>query len=154
MRDDFDGGLLTLAPRKALHSSVGNPLKEICHEFRSNLTCTGRAPPARVAPPDHDGDDSLRHRHCRRHRRCQCCRAARRRAERRREVRLQTDRGAHVLYRKIVAAAEQVCLPVISSSIRPSQAILQCRAQAIARAVTKINDPKLAAIHASASGNG
>ncbi|MGD0492659.1 MAG: UrcA family protein [Steroidobacteraceae bacterium] len=67
---------------------------------------------------------------------------------------LQTDRGAHVLYRKIVAAAEQVCLPVISSSIRPSQAILQCRAQAIARAVTKINDPKLAAIHASASGNG
>jgi UrcA family protein len=66
---------------------------------------------------------------------------------------LKTDSGAHVVYRKIVLAAEQVC-PPFASSVRPSQAILQCRAQAIARAVMKINDPKLAAIHASASRSG
>jgi UrcA family protein len=66
---------------------------------------------------------------------------------------LKTDSGAHVVYRKIVAAAEQVCPPPITS-VLPSQVILQCRAQAIARAVMKINDPKLAAIHASASRNG
>ena len=36
----------------------------------------------------------------------------------------------------------------------PSEAVRQCRAQSIARAVMKINNSKLAAIHDSASRNG
>jgi UrcA family protein len=66
---------------------------------------------------------------------------------------LLTDSGARVVYRKIVAAAEQVC-PTRVDSLILSGAVRQCRAQAIARAVLEINNPKLAAIHDSASRNG
>jgi UrcA family protein len=66
---------------------------------------------------------------------------------------LLTDGGARVVYKKIVTAAVQVC-PTRVDSFMPSEAVRQCRAQAIARAVLKINNPKLAAIHASASRNG
>ena len=66
---------------------------------------------------------------------------------------LLTDSGARTVYRKIVLAAEQVC-PQSSDSRLVSAAVLQCRAQSIARAVMKINNSKLAAIHDSASRNG
>jgi UrcA family protein len=66
---------------------------------------------------------------------------------------LLTDAGARVVYRKIVLAAEQVCPPLVSGLL-PSQAVRRCRAQAIAGAVMKINSPRLAAVHQSASKNG
>jgi UrcA family protein len=66
---------------------------------------------------------------------------------------LLTDSGARTVYRKIVVAAELVC-PQYSGTLVPSQAVRQCRAQSIARAVMKINNSKLAAIHDSASRNG
>ena len=56
-------------------------------------------------------------------------------------------------YRKIVSAAEQVC-PQNPGSRIPSQAVRECRAESVARAVMKINNSKLAAIHDSASRNG
>jgi UrcA family protein len=66
---------------------------------------------------------------------------------------LLTDSGARTVYRKIVSAAEQVC-PQNPGSRIPSQAVRECRAESVARAVMKINNSKLAAIHDSASRNG
>jgi len=66
---------------------------------------------------------------------------------------LLTDTGAHVVYRKIVSAAEAVC-PANPGSVILSGAVQECRAQAIAAAVMKINNSRLAAIHDSASGKG
>lgn len=66
---------------------------------------------------------------------------------------LLTDSGARTVYRKIVSAAEQVC-PQNPDSRIPNEAVRQCRAQSISRAVMKINNSKLAAIHDSASRNG
>ena len=66
---------------------------------------------------------------------------------------LLTDSGARTVYRKIVLAAEQVCPQSIGSAVQ-SPAVLHCRAQSITRAVMKINNSKLAAIHESASRNG
>ena len=66
---------------------------------------------------------------------------------------LLTDTGAHVVYRKIVSAAEAVCPAIPAASIL-SGAVQACRAQAIAAAVMKINNSRLAAIHDSASGKG
>jgi UrcA family protein len=66
---------------------------------------------------------------------------------------LLTDTGAHAVYRKIVSAAEQVCPQNVDSRL-PNDAVRQCRAQSISRAVMKINNSKLAAIHDSASGHG
>lgn len=66
---------------------------------------------------------------------------------------LLTDAGAHAVYRKIVTAAEQVC-PANPGSLILSGSVRQCRAQAIARAVMKSNDSRLAEIHDRASGKG
>lgn len=66
---------------------------------------------------------------------------------------LLTDSGARTVYRKIVLAAEQVCPQSIGSAVQ-SPAVLQCRAESVTRAVMKINNSKLAAIHESASRNG
>ncbi|MGD0501652.1 MAG: UrcA family protein [Steroidobacteraceae bacterium] len=66
---------------------------------------------------------------------------------------LLTDTGAHAVYRKIVNAAEEVC-PITPGSRLLSESVRQCRAQSIARAVMKINNSRLAAIHDSASRSG
>lgn len=66
---------------------------------------------------------------------------------------LLTDSGARTVYRKIVLAAEQVCPQSIGRAVQ-SPAVMHCRAESITRAVMKINNSKLAAIHESASRNG
>jgi UrcA family protein len=66
---------------------------------------------------------------------------------------LLTDTGAHVVYRKIVFAAAAVC-PANPGSVILSAAVQQCRAQAIAAAVMKVNNARLAAIHENASRKG
>ncbi|HEX4151096.1 MAG TPA: UrcA family protein [Steroidobacteraceae bacterium] len=66
---------------------------------------------------------------------------------------VQTDAGARILYRRIVAAAEQVC-PLSAGRIMVTGEVRHCRDQAIARAVLQVNDPRLAAIHAAASRHG
>ena len=66
---------------------------------------------------------------------------------------LLTDSGARTVYRKIVLAAEQVCPQSVGSALQ-SPAVMQCRAESITRAVMKINNSKLAAIHESATRNG
>jgi UrcA family protein len=66
---------------------------------------------------------------------------------------LSTDDGARVLYRKLVRAAEEVC-PTNSDSLLPSRAVAECRAQSLARAVFKINNPSLVAVYNNSTKRG
>lgn len=61
---------------------------------------------------------------------------------------LETDAGAKAVYRRLVKAAEEVCPVANSGSRLVSEVIVQCRQQAVARAVHQINNPRLAAISA------
>jgi UrcA family protein len=63
---------------------------------------------------------------------------------------LQTDSGARALYHRLARAAEQVC-PNTSYSLLINQVVLKCRQEAIAGAVDKIHNQRLAAVHAAAS---
>jgi UrcA family protein len=70
------------------------------------------------------------------------------------ELSLSTDAGVNELYRRLTVAAKQVC-PI--TEIRDLQSVRlaeQCRDQAVARAIQKIDNSRLAALHASHSKNG
>ncbi len=67
---------------------------------------------------------------------------------------LDTDSGARVLYRQIVSAAVEVCAQDSSSPHWISPAVRQCREQSVARAVLKINSPRLVAVYATSSKKG
>jgi UrcA family protein len=60
---------------------------------------------------------------------------------------LSTEDGARALYRKLVRAAQEVCPTNSASPLVPSAAVAECRAQSIARAVFKINNPSLVAVY-------
>ena len=60
---------------------------------------------------------------------------------------LATDNGTRVLYRQLAQAAEQVC-PISSTRI-VSELVLTCQQEALAGAVAKIHNQRLAALHAS-----
>jgi UrcA family protein len=63
---------------------------------------------------------------------------------------LATDSGARALYRRLVEAAADVCPQSTESRIaRPK--VVQCRNEAIAAAVSKIHNQRLAAVHAAAT---
>ena len=66
---------------------------------------------------------------------------------------LATDGGARSLYRRLTRAAEQVC-PNTSYSLLVSQAVRECRQQAVASAVSKIHNQRLAAVYAASSKSG
>ena len=66
---------------------------------------------------------------------------------------LNTDTGVRSLYHRIVKAAEQVC-PVTPGRHFITAAIAECRAQAVARAVQQIDNPRLAELHAANSRSG
>jgi UrcA family protein len=63
---------------------------------------------------------------------------------------LQTDSGARVLYHRLARAAERVC-PNTSYSLFTNPVVLKCRQEALAGAVNKIHNQRLAAVHAAAS---
>jgi UrcA family protein len=67
---------------------------------------------------------------------------------------LSTQEGARVLYRKLVRAAEEVCPTNSASPFVPSPAVAECRAQSIARAVFKINNPSLVAVYNASTKHG
>ena len=72
------------------------------------------------------------------------------------EQSLGTDSGVKALYAQIVRASKQVC-PTAPESIRDQRLqtlIEQCRDQAIARAIHKIDNERLAALYAAHSKNG
>jgi UrcA family protein len=66
---------------------------------------------------------------------------------------LANDDTVRALYHRIVKAAEQVCPQVQTGTMLVSAAVRQCREQAVEHTVQKINDPRLAALHASGSKN-
>jgi UrcA family protein len=67
---------------------------------------------------------------------------------------LSTDRGARQLYARLQRAASAVCVSNVSSGEFVSAAVLECRNQALARAVMKINNPRLVAVYQSSAKNG
>jgi len=67
---------------------------------------------------------------------------------------LESEKGVQTLYRKLVAAANEVCPAGISSFSFASAAVRSCRTQSLARAVSQIDNQRLAQIHASRSGTG
>jgi len=65
---------------------------------------------------------------------------------------LETEQGTKALYRRLVAAAVEVCPSYDPHWV--TDAVRHCRQQAIANAVFKINNPRLAAVHATNAKNG
>ncbi len=62
---------------------------------------------------------------------------------------LATEQGAKALYRRLVDAAVEVCPQYGGHPHWVTEAVRHCREQAIANAVFKINNPRLAAVHAT-----
>jgi UrcA family protein len=67
---------------------------------------------------------------------------------------LATDNGAKQLYQHIVNAAAVVCPQDAGHPHWVSTLVQECRRQAVARAVMKINNPKLVAVYTTSSKNG
>jgi UrcA family protein len=66
---------------------------------------------------------------------------------------LATDSGARALYRRLTQAAEQVC-PNNTYSLLQDAGVWKCRQQAVASAVSKIHNQRLAAVYAASSKSG
>jgi UrcA family protein len=66
---------------------------------------------------------------------------------------LDTDSGARQLYARIANAAVQVC-PNYDNPHWVTHQVEMCRARAIENAVTKVHNPRLAAVYLSASKHG
>jgi UrcA family protein len=66
---------------------------------------------------------------------------------------LSTDSGARSLYSRIARAAERVC-PNESYSLLVDQKVRECRELAVATAVSKIHNQRLAAVHMASSKSG
>jgi UrcA family protein len=62
---------------------------------------------------------------------------------------LETDSGARALYHRLARAAEQVCPNDYSRLV--NRWVTECRRQAIAAAVEKIHNQRLAAVYAAAT---
>lgn len=67
---------------------------------------------------------------------------------------LATDDGARAVYHTLVRAAEEVCPDMQTGSRLVSGAALQCRRQALARAVQQIDNARLAQVFTSRTKRG
>ena len=65
------------------------------------------------------------------------------------DLNLASQSGVATLYSRISVAAHAVCPSSDIRDLRASSASAHCRAEAIARAVNEVNNPKLAALHTS-----
>jgi UrcA family protein len=65
------------------------------------------------------------------------------------DLNLSTTAGVNKLYHRISAAAREVCPDVYSRDPNVVIAAQHCQAAAIARAVSEVNNPSLAMLHAS-----
>jgi UrcA family protein len=61
---------------------------------------------------------------------------------------LATDSGAQIVYRQLAQAAEQVCPGETTGTRIIGENIVNCRKQAVAAAVEKIHNQRLAAVYA------
>jgi UrcA family protein len=62
---------------------------------------------------------------------------------------LETDDGVRHLYHQLLVAAERVCPQPVGRL--PSEAVVECRKQAVSGAVEKIHSTRLAALSAGSS---
>jgi UrcA family protein len=62
---------------------------------------------------------------------------------------LSSAQGAQVLYRRIVAAANQLCSEAGVRDLRRTSAADVCAEQAVARAVAGVHSPRLAALYST-----
>ena len=67
---------------------------------------------------------------------------------------LASSDGVSDLYRRISFAAKQVCPDGSVRDLASQQQVQACRRQAVARAIAKIDDSRLAALHAGHTKNG
>jgi UrcA family protein len=70
------------------------------------------------------------------------------------DLTLATDSGVNQLYRRIMAAARQVCPDSPIRDFGMQRQVQACRNQAVAKAVRQIDNSRLAALHASHTKNG
>ena len=66
---------------------------------------------------------------------------------------LTTQKGLNELYHRLVRASRQVCPEMSTLDLSRERKVLECRDQAVARAIRQINNPQLAALYASHSKN-
>jgi UrcA family protein len=67
---------------------------------------------------------------------------------------LDTESGARELYGRLVQAAAEVCPQGSDSPRWISDAVRECRAQSVSRAVLKVNNARLAAVYATSAKSG
>lgn len=67
---------------------------------------------------------------------------------------LATDSGVKELYARILRAARQVCPDASFRDLKMQQLVQECRDQAVARAIRKVDNSQLAALYAAHSKNG
>jgi UrcA family protein len=70
------------------------------------------------------------------------------------DLNLSTTDGVNALYRRITVAARQVCPDPYSHDLAVVAASERCQATAIAKAVGEVNNPQLAALHATRVSHG
>ena len=72
------------------------------------------------------------------------------------DLNLASDAGAQVLYGRIVSAAREVCEAgrLDNRDLRAVSIERRCEAQAIAAAVSSVNNPRVAALHESHTAHG
>jgi UrcA family protein len=68
------------------------------------------------------------------------------------DLNLASSQGVEQLYRRIVAASLQVCAALDGRSLQEKQQFSICTKQSIAHAVTAVDQPALAALHALKTG--
>jgi len=66
---------------------------------------------------------------------------------------LATASGVNEVYRRIVRASKQVCPELSFHDLSLQRRILECRDQAVSRAIQQINNAQLAALYAAHSKN-
>lgn len=66
---------------------------------------------------------------------------------------LNTASGVNEVYRRIVRAAKQVCPEMSFQDLSLQKRILECRDQAVSRAIRQIDNAQLAALYAAHSKN-
>ena len=70
------------------------------------------------------------------------------------DLNLSTKAGVDKLYRRISSAAREVCPDVYSRETSTVLAAQRCQTAAIARAVSQVNNPALAMLHAARPSRG
>jgi UrcA family protein len=65
------------------------------------------------------------------------------------DLNLSSPAGVNALYRRISVAARQVCPDIYSRDLNVAAAGKRCLADAVAKAVSEVNNPQLALVHAA-----